>query len=107
MGCGFLLREGRYAMTLEGADSRAARPWGEVGGLASRSPLRTKLIAALGMLVILALAAISSAGIMILRNYLLGQTDSSLPGYAHDAQGHEVPNYLSTGQTGHTLGTVT
>jgi two-component system OmpR family sensor kinase len=94
-------------MTLEGAGNRAARPWRGLRRLSSRTPLRTKLIAALGMLVILALAAISSAGIMILRNYLLGQTDSSLPGYARDAQANEVPNYLTTGLAHHTLSNVT
>jgi two-component system OmpR family sensor kinase len=94
-------------MTLEGAGNRAARPWRGLRRLSSRTPLRTKLIAALGMLVILALAAISSAGIMILRNYLLGQTDSSLPGYARGAQANEVPNYLTTGLAHHTLSNVT
>jgi signal transduction histidine kinase len=94
-------------MTLEGSQSRAARPRRGLRRLSSRTPLRTKLIAALGMLVILALAAISSAGIVILRTYLLGQTDNSLPGYAHEAQNNEVPNYLTTGLAHHTLGNVT
>jgi two-component system, OmpR family, sensor kinase len=64
----------------------AARPWRGLRGLSGRTPMRTKLISALAMLVVLALAAISAAGIMILRSYLLGQTDDSLPSYQGYAQ---------------------
>ena len=46
--------------------------------MSSRTSLRTKLITALITLVILALAAISFAGISILRGYLIGQTDNTL-----------------------------
>jgi two-component system, OmpR family, sensor kinase len=84
-------------MTLEGAQSRVARPWRGLRRLSIRTPLRTKLITALAMLVILALAAISAAGIMILRSYLLGQADNSLPGYQGSAQ-HELGIVLATNQ---------
>ena len=58
-------------MTAEGAGSqegrRAARPWRTVRQLSARTPLRTKLIAALVALVIFALAALGMVGISILR----------------------------------------
>jgi two-component system OmpR family sensor kinase len=92
-------------MTLEGAGNRAARPWRGLRRLSSRTPLRTKLIAALGMLVILALAAISSAGIMILRNYLLGQTDSNLQSAVPYAQ-RELQAYVDSGLTFHITSSV-
>jgi two-component system, OmpR family, sensor kinase len=69
-------------MTAEGASSQngpaRARGWRAVRRLSSRTSLRTKLITALITLVILALAAISFAGISILRGYLIGQTDNTL-----------------------------
>ena len=69
-------------MTAEGASSQSgparARGWRAVRRLSSRTSLRTKLITALITLVILALAAISFAGISILRGYLIGQTDNTL-----------------------------
>jgi len=46
--------------------------------LSARTPLRTKLIAALVTLVIFALAALGMVGISILRGYLLGPYDSEL-----------------------------
>jgi two-component system OmpR family sensor kinase len=74
--------------------------------LSSRTSLRTKLITTLVTLVILALAAISFAGISILRGYLLGQTYTSLQGSEHLAQ-EAVRGYLSTGQTGTASGGIT
>ena len=66
-------------MTAEGtAGQAAARPWRAVRRLSGRTSLRTKLVTTLAALVILALAAISCAGITILRNYLLGNTDQLL-----------------------------
>jgi len=69
-------------MTAEGAGSQgghwAARPWQAVRRLSARTPLRTKLVAALVALVIFALAALGIAGISILRGYLLGPYDSAL-----------------------------
>ena len=69
-------------MTAEGASSQGgparARAWRSVRRLSSRTSLRTKLVTALITLVILALAAISCAGISILRGYLIGQTDNTL-----------------------------
>ncbi len=56
----------------------AARPWRALQRLSDRTPLRTKLIASLLALVIAALVAIGSAGIFILRGYLLGPFDSEL-----------------------------
>ncbi len=77
-------------MTAEGASSQVGparvRGWQAVHRLSSRTSLRTKLITALITLVILALAAISFAGISILRSYLIGQTDTTLR-----SQGIEQP----------------
>ena len=78
-------------MTAERASSQGgparARAWRAVRRLSSRTSLRTKLVTTLITLVILALAAISCAGISILRDYLLGQTYSSLQDYEHDSAG--------------------
>jgi two-component system OmpR family sensor kinase len=69
-------------MTAQGA-SRAERRWAgrlwlALHGLSSRTSLRTKLIATLITLVIVALAVISCVSASILRGYLLGQTDTAL-----------------------------
>ena len=96
-------------MTAEGASSQSGpartRAWRSVRRLSSRTSLRTKLITALITLVILALAAISCAGISILRDYLLGQTYNSLQDNEHVSQ-EAVRGYLSTGQTVTTSGSV-
>jgi two-component system, OmpR family, sensor kinase len=69
-------------MTAAGAGSRdshwTGRSWRAVQRLSSRTPLRTKLVAALVALVIFALAALGIAGISILRGYLLGPYDNGL-----------------------------
>jgi two-component system, OmpR family, sensor kinase len=97
-------------MTAEGASSQGgparARAWRAVRRLSSRTSLRTKLVTTLITLVILALAAISFAGISILRDYLLGQTYSSLQDNEHVSQ-EAVRGYLSTGQTVTTSDSVT
>src|SRR5580704_1575516 len=96
-------------MTAEGASSQdgpaRTRAWRSVRRLSSRTALRTKLVTALITLVILALAAISFAGISILRDYLLGQTYNSLQDNEHVSQ-EAVRGYLSTGQTVTTSGSV-
>jgi two-component system, OmpR family, sensor kinase len=62
-------------MTFEGASSRArrwtARPWRAVRRRSSRTSLRTKLIAALVTLVILAMVAMGSVGVSLLRGDLI------------------------------------
>jgi two-component system OmpR family sensor kinase len=62
-------------MSAEGASSRiahrAARPWRAARRLSSRTSLRTKLIAALVTLVILAMGAMGSVGVSLLRGDLL------------------------------------
>src|SRR5271165_568306 len=69
-------------MTAEGASGRtghwAARPWDVVRRISSRTSLRTKLIAAVFALVVIALAVISIVGAMFMRTYLIGQTDQTL-----------------------------
>ena len=69
-------------MTTAGASNQgghwAARPWRVVRQLSARTPLRTKLVAALVALVIFALAALGMVGISILRGYLLGPFDTEL-----------------------------
>ena len=96
-------------MTAEEASSQdgpaRTRAWRSVRRLSSRTSLRTKLVTALITLVILALAAISFAGISILRDYLLGQTYNSLQDNEHVSQ-EAVRGYLSTGQTVTTSGSV-
>jgi two-component system, OmpR family, sensor kinase len=54
------------------------RPWFALRRLSNRTPLRTKLIAALLALVIVALAAISVSGGLLLRSYLTEPYDSQL-----------------------------
>src|SRR5207248_5166548 len=58
------------------------RLWRTLHGLSSRLSLRTKLIASLITLVIIALVVISCVSASILRGYLLGQTDADLRGQA-------------------------
>jgi two-component system, OmpR family, sensor kinase len=59
---------------------RAARPgpWSRLKHLSDRTPLRTKLIAAVLALVVMALAAISVTSVFVLRSYLYTQRDSQL-----------------------------
>ena len=92
-------------MTAEGASSQdgptRARAWQAVRRLSSRTSLRTKLITALITLVILALAAISCAGISILRGYLIGQTDTTLRGQGLEQLAvHAVNDSLSNNGCG-------
>jgi len=74
-------------MTAEGASSRArrwtSRPWAAqrwraLLSVPNRTPLRTKLLAALLALVIIALAAISVSSFWLLRSYLTSQDDPNL-----------------------------
>jgi two-component system OmpR family sensor kinase len=62
--------------------------------LPDRTPLRVKLISAVLVLVAVALAVISFAGISFIRPYLLGPTDSQLQALAGPARG-AVGQYLS------------
>jgi two-component system OmpR family sensor kinase len=55
-----------------------ARPWEAVQRLSDRTPLRTKLISAVLVLVIMALVAISIASVVVLRSYLYTQQDNTL-----------------------------
>ncbi len=60
-------------------DVRSRRsPWDAARRLSNRASLRTKLITALLVLVIMALAAISIATTYMLRSYLVGQHDNAL-----------------------------
>jgi two-component system OmpR family sensor kinase len=69
-------------MTTAGASSRhihwTGRSWQAVQRLSSRTPLRTKLITALVVLVVVALAAISVSSVWLLRSYLTSQDDHQL-----------------------------
>jgi two-component system, OmpR family, sensor kinase len=89
------------AGALSGDGRATARPWRALRQLSSRTSLRTKLITTLIALVIFALAAISCAGISILRGYLLGQTYNSLQYNEHTAQEAALA-YLTNGSTGST-----
>ncbi len=92
-------------MTAEGASSQVGparvRAWQAVHRLSSRTSLRTKLITALVTLVILALAAISFAGISFLRSYLIGQTDTTLRSQGIQQPGvHAVADALNNAGCG-------
>jgi two-component system, OmpR family, sensor kinase len=60
------------------AGHRRARPWGPLWRISDRTSLRTKLIAAVLALVILALLAISIASVAMLRGYVTTQHDGRL-----------------------------
>jgi two-component system OmpR family sensor kinase len=69
-------------MTAAEASSRArhwtAQHWHALRGLPHRTPMQTKLIAALLALVVAALAAISVSSVWVLRSYLTSQDDNQL-----------------------------
>src|ERR1700683_1452049 len=74
-------------MAAEGASSRArlwpvrhwtAQRWRALLTVPNRTPLRTKLLAALLALVIIALAAISVSSFWLLRSYMTSQDDPQL-----------------------------
>jgi two-component system OmpR family sensor kinase len=76
--------------------SALARTWRAARHLPSRTPLRVKLTSALLVLVAVALAVISIAGISVLKSYLLGQADqqlTSLTGQYGQVQ-HDMQGYL-------------
>src|SRR2546421_6110199 len=72
----------RPAMTAQGASSMdrhwTKRPWQALHDLSDRTPLRTKLITSLLVLVAAALVAISVSSGWILRSYLTTQRDGQL-----------------------------
>ncbi|HEY7361440.1 MAG TPA: hypothetical protein VH642_11560, partial [Streptosporangiaceae bacterium] len=74
--------------------SELSRRWQQVRRLPGRTPLRIKLITAVLALVVIALGAISIAGISLLRSYLLGQADTQLADIAETTQ-HTVSRCLS------------
>jgi two-component system, OmpR family, sensor kinase len=69
-------------MTPEGAGARtghwAVRPFGALARLSRRTPLRIKLITALGALVAIALVVIGFVTVSVFGNYLQGQQDQKL-----------------------------
>ena len=69
-------------MTAQGASSTdgrwTGRPWQALHSLSSRTPLRTKLITSLLVLVAAALVAISVSSGWILKSYLTTQRDTQL-----------------------------
>jgi two-component system, OmpR family, sensor kinase len=67
------------------------RSWRALRELPGRTPLRVKLLTAVLTLVIIALAAISFAGISFLRSYLLGQADNQLQALANQEEIHGFP----------------
>ena len=72
--------------------------WQSVAEIPGRMPLRVKLISTVLALVAVALVVISVAGLLILRNDLLGTPDANLGASVGTAQG-AVRNYLDTGNT--------
>ena len=79
------------------AGNWAVRGWQAVRGVSSRISLRTKLLATLLTLVIIALAAMGLAGTTIVRNNQLGTVDTELAGSQDDANA-AVKQYLRDGQ---------
>ena len=72
--------------------------WQSIRDLPGRMPLRTKLISAVLALVAVALVVISVAGLLILRDDLLGPYDAELQSGQLARFGvNNVENYLSTG----------
>ena len=74
--------------------------WQSVRQLPGRTPLRVKLVTALLALVAIALAVISVAGIVFLRNYLIGQADGSLSSIIDSPRPPQsyILNYLAGNQ---------
>jgi two-component system, OmpR family, sensor kinase len=70
---------------------RSSRFWQSVRQLPERTPLRTKLITAVLVLVAIALAVISVAGLSFLRSYLLGTADQQLNTLAGQVQTYNGP----------------
>ena len=81
-------------MTAQGASSTggrwAGRPWQALHQISDRTPLRTKLIAALLVLVALALVAISVSSGWVLRSYLTTQDDNQLQSIFNSVASQEV-----------------
>ena len=69
-----------------------------------RTPLRVKLVAAMLVLLVVALAGSGIAARATLRNYLVGKVDDNLRSVAQHSQGgdggqHDGPNGLGDGDT--------
>ena len=74
--------------------------WKAARRLPGRTPLRVKLISALLVLVTVALAVISIAGISVLKSYLLGQADTQLTNYDDSPSvQHAIQDYLGGAPT--------
>src|ERR1700733_4197274 len=67
-------------------NTRSVGFWEWLRRLPERTPLRTKLIAAVLALVAVALLVMSVAGLSFLRSYLLGAADNDLSNLAHSAE---------------------
>lgn len=81
--------------------ARASSLWHQVTKLRGRIPLRAKLIAAELVLVAIALAVISVAGIHVMRGYLLGQQDQAVQAQADSGVLEtNVQNYLDADFSG-------
>jgi two-component system, OmpR family, sensor kinase len=82
--------------------------WQSARDLPGRMPLRTKLISAVLALVAVALVVISVAGLLILRNDLIGPVDSNLQSYLQPPQSttiaRDIRTYLATGTSGQANG---
>ena len=73
--------------------------WRSVRDLPGRTPLRIKLITALLALVAIALAVTSIAGIVILRDDLLGPVDNTLTSQLNFSRAvGDIISYQQTGQ---------
>ena len=82
------------------SETRARRrsPWGAGKRLSDRTPLRTKLITSVLVLVIMALAAIGVASVVMLRAYVTTQHDNDLVSVVNavNATGH-LPSHVTVG----------
>jgi two-component system OmpR family sensor kinase len=78
--------------------SRRWSPWGAGKRLSDRTPLRTKLITAVLVLVIMALAAIGVASVYMLRSYVTTQHDTAIESVMdHFNNGGALPGNISVG----------
>src|SRR5215472_642486 len=85
---------------------KAGRGWGKFRELSDRTPLRTKLITAVLVLVMLALTAISVASVYVLRQNLITQHDSQLTSvlngitFTQEVPPRTVPGYVNPNGSG-------
>lgn len=88
-------------------ESRRWSPWGAAQRLSHRTPLRTKLITAVLVLVIMALAAIGVASTYMLRSYVTTQHDSDIQNVIQFVnEAGRLPQHVDYGYASPTQGSI-